>query len=534
MNEIPNDMEQNEQNVQQAQTVNPPAPPPMQTNYPFLPAPAVPKPPFEADRRECFLVILAVALGAMVRELLFLPEQPGFSVVLLIAAVYGVLVWYGKGSERFCPSAGWYYGVVEAMLLCSVVLFSNRTLYIFNLFGIYFFLALHAAAMFGHGGVGFFRDLWRSAVCAPFASADAVFRTIWTSQKIEKGTTWRKVLLGIVISVPVACVVLLLLASADGAFEDAVAEMIGSIGRTVWRMIIDLLTGAFLAIFIFSAFYTARRKKAQKMAETAAEPKLPFDSTVASTVIVVCCVIYVCFLVIQFNYLFSAVWGKLPTDTVYSEYARRGFFELTFVAGINLVLMLFAVYSKNNGGLAVRVSVTALTVLTLALIASAFSKMAMYINAYGLTPLRVYISWFMLLMAAMFLILLAGRFCKKLRVRRAVVITCAVMFLALNFAAPDVLIAKVNTERHLQNTEQRADVDLFEGLGDEAVPYLLQLAQSENGDTARDAKYLLHMRYEELSGLDWRSMNISTLRARSLLEKNKELFIEVASSAGSL
>ena len=326
-----------------------------------------------------------------------------------------------------------------------------------------------------------------------------------------------------------------LLISADSAFESAVYLVTGSIGQTVWRLIADVLIGALLAIFIFSSLYTARRKHGSAQPEQAPAPerRLPFDSTVASTVIVVCCVIYVCFLLIQFNYLYSAVWGHLPTDTVYSAYARRGFFELTVVAAINLVLMLFAIFSRENRSVGVRVSVSALTVLTLALIASVFSKMVMYINAYGLTPLRVYTSWFMLLLAAVFLILLAGRFCRGLHPGKAVLAVTAVLFLALNFAVPDAMIARVNAERHLQDPAQEADIALFEKLGDESVPSLLVLAQSGEINTARSAKYLLHVRYEELSDLDWRSMNAATLRAKSLLESNKELFWEVNLPASS-
>ncbi len=503
-----------------------------QTNYPWAPPVPKPRPQFEADRKECLLVFLAVALGVLVRELLFLPRHPGFSVILLTAAFYGAAIWYGAQDARFRLSAGWPFGAVTVLLLCCIGLFSNRTLSVLNLIGVYLFLSLHIGAMFGRGGKGFFRDVLQSAICAPCVSADAVFRTIASRKKIEKGTEWRKVLLGVAASVPVAAVVLLLLVSADQAFETAVVSVVGGIGQTTWRVFADLLIGCILAIFIFSALYTARRRGCAKPEPQEERRKgFPLDSTVAVTVIVVCCVIYLCFLAIQFNYLFSAVWGRLPTDTVYSAYARRGFFELTAVAAINLLLVLAAIYSRCSDSTAVKASVSLLTALTLTLIASAFSKMMMYINAYGLTPLRVYTSWFMLLLTVVFSVLLAGRFCKRLQIERAVVAAAAVMFLALNFSVPDAMIARVNAERHRAAPSQQADIALFEGLGDESVPYLLALAQSGEINTARSAKYLLHVRYKELEKLDWRSMNAAALRARSLLWANKDLFSRVDSPA---
>ena len=60
---------------------------------------------------------------------------------------------------------------------------------------------------------------------------------------------------------------------------------------------------------------------------------------------------------------------------------------------------------------------------------------------------------------------------------------------------------------------------------------MLALAQSGEINTARSAKYLLHVRYKELEKLDWRSMNAAALRARSLLRENKDLFSRVDSPA---
>ena len=47
--------------------------------------------------------------------------------------------------------------------------------------------------------------------------------------------------------------------------------------------------------------------------------------------------VYTIFIVIQFKYLFSG--GVLPNGLNYSEYARRGFFELVVLSVLNIALI---------------------------------------------------------------------------------------------------------------------------------------------------------------------------------------------------
>ena len=127
------------------------------------------------------------------------------------------------------------------------------------------------------------------------------------------------------------------------------------------------------------------------------------DRVVAYTVLSVVCAVYLFFLFVQFNYMFFAFGGKLPGGFIYSEYARRGFFELVAIAAINLGLLVafYLFTAKKDGGIAkfLRGYLLTLSGITVVIIASAVSKMVMYMQVYGLTQLRVYTSWFMVLTA---------------------------------------------------------------------------------------------------------------------------------------
>ena len=122
-----------------------------------------------------------------------------------------------------------------------------------------------------------------------------------------------------------------------------------------------------------------------------------------AAVLAVCAVIYLCFFAVQFRYLFSAVWGRLPSDYIYSEYARRGFFELAAAACINLALVCFALRTQHAARPVMKGAVVLLAAETLVLIGSALSKMAMYIRVYGLTPMRLYTSVFMIGLVLVFI-----------------------------------------------------------------------------------------------------------------------------------
>ena len=114
------------------------------------------------------------------------------------------------------------------------------------------------------------------------------------------------------------------------------------------------------------------------------------------------------FFISQAGYFLSAFTNSLPEGFTYADYARRGFFELFAIALINLGVTCFmSLFSKKAGRekpFALKFYSVMISVFTLILIATAMSKMIMYINRYGLTALRFYTSWFMVLLAMIFVL----------------------------------------------------------------------------------------------------------------------------------
>lgn len=502
----------------------PQSPPGMPTGWNTVPpqyVPPAPK-PFLADRKEWILLFFALLLGILAREWIFMPAGVGVSTVLFLLAFYGVVFFYGHGDREFQPKRGILWGVPVALGALSCLLFSNPVLSVLNVLFLYLAAALHVWTMFGQRSLEIFSDLGFSAVCAPFAGMDAPFRTLARAQKISGGKgKVGKVLLGLLIAAPVVAIVTALLVSADGAFESLLEGIFSRFSEVLLQIGGDLFVGAFLAIFIFSWLYTARRKTRVEQKVKREMPKV-FDSTVVGTVICAVCAVYVVFLVVQFNYLFSAVWGSLPTDQIYSSYARRGFFEMLWIAGINLLILVFALCSKQRDKLLPKIAGAVLSGLTVILALSALCKMGMYVRAYGLTPLRIYTSWFLILEIAVFVILTVGMFWRRLPTAKVLMVSGMALYLALNFVSVDAMIATHNTNRYFADPENHSvDVRLLGELGYEAVPSLIRI-QEESDDPVlvEGAEEELYRMHEFLQARDWRAQNVATLSVRKALAEN--------------
>ena len=189
--------------------------------------------------------------------------------------------------------------------------------------------------------------------------------------------------------------------------------------------------------------------------------------------------IYGLFFFSQLPLYTAAFTGVLPQGYTYANYAREGFFQLCAVCAINGLLYLFvSLFTRMDRGRGLqRVLLTILCLCSLILAATAFSKMVLYIKTYGLTPLRVYSSWAMILLTAGFLLALLGTYWKKLNMTRALVLLFAAMFGFLCLVNTDALIAEYNVRAYEEGRLDTVDTTVFWDLGDSAVPAAVRLAE---------------------------------------------------------
>lgn len=329
----------------------------------------------------------------------------------------------------------------------------------------------------------FLSDMLRQTFSVPFYNLTACFGGIrQVFSKSGKGKGFLSGVLGIVFFLPVLIIVITLLNDADAAFENLMEQFRFSVSENMLIYIRDILFGIPVACYLYGLLYGSRHRRCAETAtiESVNEQIKSFrviPETAVYSALAALNLIYVVFFLVQASYLFSAFQNSLPESMTYAEYARRGFFELCAVSGINFGVIAFAhLIAKREKPKVLKFYTVALCIFTLMLIGTAMSKMGMYISYYGLTQMRVYTSWFMIVLLFLFAIILLRQM-KAFNGTRISVIGCVVLFLLLSFGNVDGMIAKYNIGRYQQGTLENLDVKAFYELSDGAVPYLYGLYQ---------------------------------------------------------
>ncbi|MDR0283652.1 MAG: DUF4173 domain-containing protein [Propionibacteriaceae bacterium] len=291
-------------------------------------------------------------------------------------------------------------------------------------------------------------------------------------------------LVGVVVAVPVIAAVLNLLMSADTRFGLWMGWLGDYFARfDVWGFLWKLALGLILALYLTALAYgNAHRRGTDVITPegvarwSGAVRKVAVTAVAAPLAIL--CAIYVVFFAAMGSYLFAGFAGTLPGGFTYAEYARQGFFQLSAVAVINLVVLGFVyVAVRRQAGrypVGARVLGGVLSALTLLLVATAVSKMALYISWYGLTRLRLYA---LVAMVVMFIVfgLVGAWHIRAFRVGTPVAVVLVAALLGLMWANPDGIIARYNVDGYLSGRIETIDVNHLRGLSAAAVPALIDL-----------------------------------------------------------
>jgi hypothetical protein len=296
--------------------------------------------------------------------------------------------------------------------------------------------------------------------------------------------------------------------------------------------LVDFILGLPVACYLYGLLYGNRHKRntgtmTTDHADGRAQALRVVPGVPVCSALTALNLVYLVFFLAQASYLFSAFRDDLPTAMTYSEYARRGFFELCAVSGINLAVTAAAYLLAKRDKMAVfRGETAALCLFTILLIATAMSKLGMYISYYGLTRLRVYAAWFMAVLLFLFVLVLVRQF-RRFNGTRIAVVGCICLFLGLCYGNADGLIAKHNIDRYQAGTLETLDVPALWELSDGAAPYLHALyLETEDSSALKDelrvmlqeAPFRRGGMLNDFSDLDFRAFNLQTWRADRLRE----------------
>ena len=390
-------------------------------------------------------------------------------------------------------------------------------------------------------------DVLNQVFVAPFANFPRFFtqppKVLRGSGK-KAGTSVLLTLLSIIVCTPILLLVISLLSSADEGFRLFLKDFEQFFsGFHPVRYTLELIFGIPLAAYIFGAVFGNAFKRhtsklnvevfLQAFQDIHLFPKVTFYIPLALLAI-----LYGAFFILMYSYLFSGLHGQLPVTYTCAEYARQGFFELCVVAFINLVVLamvwLFAKRGPQEHPRSLRCLSGLLALLTCVLVVTAISKMWLYMQTYSLTPLRVYTSWFMILLLLVFLLLVAWHV-KPFNVARPIIVLTFVFALGLGVTNTSGIIADYNVNRYLSGQTATMDVPLLSELGDSAIPALYRLEQDAPDSSVREEATRIIIGINEArqrnafyykEGLTtwnaWQTQNLQSLRASWLYSQGPE------------
>ena len=308
-----------------------------------------------------------------------------------------------------------------------------------------------------------------------FAKAFPAAFSVFSGKKSAKNVLF--VLLGLLLAVPLTLVAVGILMSSDDVFGDFMMNIKYSLPHISFSIIPEIIFAIPVALYMSGALYSAEKNAPlYSMGEPEYRILPPIAGYVAVTPV---CVFYLLYIGIQISRIFNS---SLNTPSKLSDFARRGFFELVIIAVINLgVIVLMQTFTKrlndDKKPKALKIYTVLLCLCTLGIITTALVKMIIYISALGMTPLRVYTSWFMILLAIIFVIVIVMQF-KDFCCWKAIFITFSAMFAILCFGDIDGQIARYNIAAYQSGAIEELDTEAFSELGYSALAPAVRLKES--------------------------------------------------------
>jgi hypothetical protein len=391
-------------------------------------------------------------------------------------------------------------------------------------------LALHAAAL--RAGPAW--SLWRLDAAAPVRAflrlaGDALTqgalligrdippdRVVATGRWRAAAGTWR----GLLVSVPIVLVLNALLMSADPIWEKQAARLLDVDLWSIVGHVAAVTVLAWLAAgWLRGALLSAPTKPMQ--VAPAAAPRFVRAADVLTPLVLVN-VLFGLFVAMQLRTLVGgAEYVRAVAGLTFAEYARRGFFQLVFVAALTLPALYAAdalTPLDHRARRGVHRAIAVMLVLLGGILASAGARMALYTREYGLTEDRFYASaamvWLVPLLAWFALTVLRDR---PERFTGGALVSAWATWAVLVVLNPDALVVRTNVARIADG--RRFDPAYVSQLGKDAAPALVAALPTMPAADACVVRRALvgsathDQRQRESGARDWRAWSVASWRA---------------------
>lgn len=487
------------------------------------PKEVVPYPDQPADRRMAAAMFVLAYLMVDLIGIFSSSYYYGLRTTVFAVCYSIFIVAYAKMKQHKISREGFIWLAVILVNGLSYTLVYNKSLQWFSFLFLKLSMLYAPIIIFGVGakrGTSNFLllDGLNMLFLIPYQNIRAQWKLTRSSMKqVKVAGVLIKALIGIVVSLPLFLIVANLLSAADGVFESLLIEYVQNIGERIfeklWLLIISLPVGCYLFALVYGCVHkrgtdTVKKERVIDVCKVfAVAPEISVYAALTGI-----CLLYVMFIYLQGGYYISTMRGILPAGFTYSEYARRGFFELLQISLLNMAILCGVELFSRSKGRVIKIYRIIISVLTIFLIGTAMAKMMLYIDAHGLTPLRVIPSVFMLFLVVVFMLIIVSQF-KPLPIVRISVCVFALGFSAMSVANMDGLIIRYNLARYQAGTLTEVSEITLHKCGLAGIPELYR-AWAKASDPQQKEMYAglaeavnRNGDYWEYGVDDWRNIN---------------------------
>lgn len=359
---------------------------------------------------------------------------------------------------------------------------------------------------------------WPGILLGPVGLLDSAVlgvRWVWSGLRSRgegRRERWLPVAKAVVVAVVLLALFGTLFASADAAFADLLSGLTPDVSG-MDGPVRFLLFAVGLVVAIAVARAAAAPSRWDRIAVRPGKARSRVEWALP---LIVLNLLFAAFNAVQLAVLFGGYRKVLEsTGLTYAEYARQGFWQLLWATLLTLAVIALALRWAPRDGAGdrrlVRVVLGTLCVLTLVVVASALRRMDLYVDAYGLTRLRLSVAGVELWLGLVIVLIMAGGLFGARWLPRAVAGSAVAAVLAFGLMSPDGVIAEGNVTRYEQ--DGKIDLAYFQSLSADAVPALDRLPEPQRSCALRGIA-------RELAAADrtpWYATSLGERRAREIL-----------------
>jgi len=239
-------------------------------------------------------------------------------------------------------------------------------------------------------------DLLNTIFVNPFIFIAYPFKGLLKFTEERNKSVIVHILIGLLISIPIAGVFIGLFSSADQYYATFIGNFAESLLSNFGVLITNLIIGGVMCIFASAIFVGANSREATL--ESPEKISVKVNNITLGTVLVMVSIVVTLYVVIQFNHWF----GNIPLNHYqmdeFAISARTGFFQLVVASCflLTLIAVVTMISTKRDNKLVplIKAPLLLLCACNLIVLFSAVEKMFIYINRSGITSSRILALWF--------------------------------------------------------------------------------------------------------------------------------------------